>query len=183
MYLGSSVPLKVISSPKQTVSFDAVIFTSGNVLTYEWTFEDETPPGPGSSTDTDPCYNWNEHVGIYEICLIATDALGCKDTVCQDIENVFQTKLVPYNVFTPDGKGLNETFVIEGESLQEYHIKIYNRWGELVFETEDVKNSWNGKVKNSGNDCPEGTYFYVIKYMFEFDDKSETIEGTVDIIR
>jgi len=158
---------------------------SGNVLTYEWTFEDETPPGPGSSTDTDPCYNWNEHVGIYEVCLIATDVLGCKDTVCQDIENVFQTKLVPYNVFTPnsDAQGLNEEFVIEGESLQEYQIKIFNRWGELVFESTDVKYSWNGKVKNSGNDCPEGTYFYVIKYMFEFDDKSETIEGTVDIIR
>ena len=77
----------------------------------------------------------------------------------------------------------NNEFRAIAHNIKDFKMYIFNRWGELVFESTDVKYSWNGKVKNSGNDCPEGTYFYVIKYMFEFDDKSETIEGTVDIIR
>ena len=100
--------------------------------------------------------------------------------------NTFIRKLIPYNVFTPGDDISNNTFVIDGESIKEYSIKIFNRWGERVFESEDITVSWNGKVNNTGIECPSGTYFYIINYTFEFGVENEgkgPIEGTVDLIR
>jgi gliding motility-associated-like protein len=90
-------------------------------------------------------------------------------------------------VFTPNSEDdKNTEFVIEGESLDEYGIKIFNRWGESVFESTDINYSWNGRVNNTGDECPEGTYFYIINYTFKFGEKNEgkgPIEGSVDLIR
>ena len=89
---------------------------------------------------------------------------------------------------TPNGDGFNESFDIQGIDLCGFvaEIKIFNRWGERVFESEDITVSWNGKVNNTGIECPSGTYFYIINYTFEFGVENEgkgPIEGTVDLIR
>jgi gliding motility-associated-like protein len=161
---------------------------STGAASYEWIFEDD--PADGTSTETDPCYNWNDRLGTWEVCLIATSAEGCKDTFCDEVRNVFFRRIIPYNVFTPgsdnDGDGLNDVFKITGEGLTEYNIKIFNRWGERVFESESIDVSWNGQINNSGALVPEGTYFYIINYTFLFGEKNEgldPIEGTVDVIR
>jgi len=161
---------------------------STGAASYEWIFEDD--PADGTSTETDPCYNWNDRRGTWEVCLIATSAEGCKDTFCDEVRNVFFRRIIPYNVFTPgsdnDGDGLNDVFKITGEGLTEYNIKIFNRWGERVFESESIDVSWNGQINNSGALVPEGTYFYIINYTFLFGEKNEgldPIEGTVDVIR
>ena len=151
---------------------------------YEWSFEDD--PLPGSSNEVNPCYNWDNRTGTYEVCLIAQSSIGCMDTVCQLVNNSYVRRLVVYNVFTPEGDIRNNEFVIDGEGLEEYNIKIYNRWGEKVFESDDINTSWNGKVDNTKSDCPEGTYFYIINYKFEFGEENEgqgPIEGQVELIR
>ena len=105
----------------------------------------------GASEETDPCYNWDERKGTYKVCLTAVSSEGCEDDTCQIVSNTFLRRLVPYNVFTPNGSDdFNNEFVIEGESLDEYEIKIFNRWGESVFESSDINKSWNGKVNNTG---------------------------------
>ncbi len=161
--------------------------TSTGAITYEWTFQDDPD---GSSTETDPCYNWGDRRGTYEVCLIATSPEGCKDTFCDDVRNSYIRRIVPFNIFTPgvdgNGDGFNDEYVIDGEGLVDYNIKIFNRWGEKVFESESIDISWNGKVNNSGSECPEGTYFYVIKYKFLYGEENDglgPIEGTVDLIR
>jgi len=76
--------------------------------------------------------------------------------------------------------------VVKGESIETFEMKIYNRWGERVFETTDINVSWNGKVNNTGATCPEGTYFYIANYKFLFGEENEglgPVEGSVDIIR
>lgn len=151
---------------------------------YQWTFEDN--PSDGSSIEVDPCYDWDIRKGTYEVCLIAQNAIGCLDTFCLDVNNSLVRILVPYNVFTPNNDGQNDLFVIDGESLEEYNIKIFNRWGEKVFETNDINVSWNGKVDNTKADCPESTYFYIINYKFlrgEENDGDGPIEGQVELIR
>jgi large repetitive protein len=87
--------------------------------------------------------------------------------------------------FTPDGDGINDTFVIEGALLfPESEITIFNRWGNVVFETKGYKNDWNGTSNSSlnvdGGDLPTGTYYYI----FDTKDPSrEVVKGYIYIQR
>ena len=93
-------------------------------------------------------------------------------------------------MFTPEPKdGLNDVFRVRAQGLVKFDIVIYNRWGEVVFESKDDKFQWNGKVKNTGAECPEGTYFYLINYQIQ-DEKlndgkngGKPVSGTVTLIR
>lgn len=84
--------------------------------------------------------------------------------------NVFCIDNCPYyilpNTFTPNGDGANETFhpFHPYRFVPKIEMKIFNRWGELVFETEDPEINWNGKVNNSGKDCNDGVYLYAGYY-------------------
>ncbi|MBO6517223.1 MAG: PKD domain-containing protein [Bacteroidia bacterium] len=166
--------------------------TSQGGKTYEWFIETETRDTAleyTSSLDESVCYNWGETVGTFTICIVATNDIGCTDTFCDQIENDFFIKFVPYNVFTPNSDGadgLNDKFVIDIEGWEEFDINIYNRWGELVFKTNDPAQSWDGTIMNKGTLCPGGTYFYVINYKLknrEMNDGLEPVSGTVTLIR
>ncbi len=71
-----------------------------------------------------------------------------------------------YNGFTPDGDGLNDTWIIENiENFSSNTVTIFNRWGNKIWDTKDYNNStnvWNGKTQ-SGASITSGTYFYVIE--------------------
>ena len=65
------------------------------------------------------------------------------------------------NVFTPNQDGANDFYEVNGKGITEYNIVIVNRWGNVVFESDDITNSWDGTSK--GTPCVEGVYFYYIK--------------------
>ena len=67
------------------------------------------------------------------------------------------------NVFTPNGDGKNDEFRVAYRSLREYHIWVYNRWGKLVYESEDPAKGWDGTI--NGRAAAAGAYFYVIRAM------------------
>lgn len=64
------------------------------------------------------------------------------------------------NAFTPNGDGLNETFGLIGEEIMEYNMQIFNRWGNLIFESNDVKMQWDGTYHNEK--APVDVYVYKI---------------------
>jgi len=64
--------------------------------------------------------------------------------------------------FSPNSDGINDFFIIKKPVSLRASLEIYNRWGGLVYKTEDYKNDWNGGVIAETN-VPAGTYFYVIK--------------------
>jgi gliding motility-associated-like protein len=121
----------------------------------------------------------------------ATNVCGSSSTTFVIAANVCNLKIP--NVFTPNGKfdgkddeGLvgNEVFNILIEGEDKYDLVIYDRWGVKVFESSDKTNDWNGKVKNTGAECPDGTYYYILKYRYKGIDKDEPIlNGIVKIIR
>jgi len=102
--------------------------------------------------------------GTYTITLIASspnarcynppDTMNIQITV--DTCNLY----VP-NTFSPNGDGKNEFFHLAAEGYGGYHLIIFNRWGQKVFESNDTQNLWNGKIDNTGGDCPDGTYYYI----------------------
>ena len=64
------------------------------------------------------------------------------------------------NAFSPNGDGINETFKIEDNHILSINIEIYNRWGNLVFTSEERDFEWDGTNQSSGQDCPQGNYIY-----------------------
>ena len=88
-------------------------------------------------------------------------------------------------MFTPDGDGLNECFHFGGflNECSKFKLIIYDRWGLKMFETTDYNDCWNGRVKNTGRKCPEGTYFYICEYKGESLFIKSRFSGTVTLIR
>ena len=66
------------------------------------------------------------------------------------------------NAFTPNGDGLNDTFHPVGNEVPDYSMNIFNRWGELVFETTTMEPGWDGTFK--GKQCEPDTYGYIVIY-------------------
>lgn len=148
------------------------------------------------ANDPKPCRDYRDSVGEYWVCLEAINDIGCRDTTCRKLVNRFEASIRPPNVFTPnkdsdgfagkDKEGLegNNVFNIEIKGEDKYELVIYDRWGVKVFESKDKNIDWNGKINNTGAECPDGTYYYILNYRYKGKDKDEPkLNGTVQIIR
>jgi len=112
----------------------------------------------------------------------ASSQQGCvvEDTI-RIIESC-EPLLFPPTAFTPNGDGRNDQFEILGQNISRFEITIFNRWGEVVFASDDLGRSWDGKHR--GKDSPTGLYPFVITYESTFTPGREyTRRGTVTIIR
>jgi gliding motility-associated-like protein len=119
--------------------------------------------------------------GLYDIWLIATDLNGCIDSTKRGIYIKEETYLYVPNAFTPDGDRYNNVFKAEAIGTIAFNVKIYNRWGELVFESDDPKFEWDGTIKQSTK-VPDGVYTYVIVYSTPYEINVRAI-GHVNVLR
>lgn len=140
-------------------------------------------------SNNDPFFNLGEYdfgndTGTFRVCIWAITAgmEYCIDSACQEISNSFQIDFDIPNVFTPNGDGANDVFNVKIKGEEMYELKIWNRWGGLVFETTDAKVQWNGRTMNTGEENPEGTYFYVLKYRLR-GQTDKTANGSITLIR
>ena len=85
-----------------------------------------------------------------------------------NVRDGFTTFYAP-NAFTPDGNGLNDNFIPICSGIENYNLKVFNRWGELIFETDDISIGWDGRYK--GNLIEDGTYLWIISYRSICPDK------------
>lgn len=84
------------------------------------------------------------------------------------------------NVFTPNGDGLNDEYIFNELNSNE-SATVINRWGQKVFETENNKHNWNGNFMNSDQSCPEGAYYFIIKYSDK--GNSANKRGIIQLLR
>lgn len=85
------------------------------------------------------------------------------------------------NVFTPNDDGVNDTYQpVIAEGVNQYHLIILNRWGEIMFETSDFSQGWDGQFK--GQDCSGGTYFWKVQYA-DFNDSAISNSGFFTLAR
>lgn len=92
----------------------------------------------------------------------------------------FSPEIYVPNAFTPNGNNLNDGFGVKGIAINEYSMKIYNRWGEKLFETTDLYEKWVPIYKDA--EVQMGTYIYVITYT-DFENKIYTKTGTINLLR
>jgi len=109
---------------------------------------------------------------------------GCADTLTQLIDVVPLSSVFMPNAFSPNGDGINDTFKPKGDffGVEDYSLTIFNRWGQLVFETEEPSEGWNGKLLNTGNDSATGVYVYKLNYIGPR-NKIVSEEGFATIVR
>ena len=84
------------------------------------------------------------------------------------------------NSFTPNGDGINDTFHPKGTQVENFSMKIFNRWGEIIFQTSSIENGWDGMI--NGELCGEGAYVFIITYKGE-DGKTVQQKGTIILQR
>jgi len=87
--------------------------------------------------------------------------------------------LIP-DAFTPNGDNVNERFEIKGLFINSFKISVFNRWGQVVFQSDDILQSWDGTI--NGANAPAGYYTYKTE-ISDIEDKSFVKEGTVLLIR
>lgn len=128
----------------------------------------------------DTIYNGEK---VYTVCLVATNKNGCKDTTCKDITVFAQPEFVPFNVFTPDGDGLNDVFAFnkDAKGVDLFQCVIVDRWGNTVTELNHIDDGWNGNRK-SGSPSAAGVYFYT--YYIKYTNGTEQSgQGNVTLLR
>ncbi len=118
-----------------------------------------------NSFEQNPLYTFPD-TGLQEITLIVTHESGCQDTLTKYIDVVPKVAYFLPNAFSPNYDSVNDEFFGKGffVGLQNFNMTIWNRWGELVFETDDPYEGWNGKKLNTGKESPIGVYVVVVKY-------------------
>lgn len=118
---------------------------------------------------------------VYTVEII--DARGCTENVTVDLTYRELSEVIsPYNAFTPNGDGINDTWQIPGiQSFQSSEVNVYNKWGQQVHLNSPYSNDagWDGT--QNGSDLPSGTYFYVIVVFNNCEE--ESLAGVVNIIR
>ncbi|MDC1282482.1 gliding motility-associated C-terminal domain-containing protein [bacterium] len=157
------------ASPQPTnISNSTVNFSdlSSNFATqWYWNFGINLPGYPTNSLLQNPSIKYPDlNSGVYPVTLIVGSANGCFDTTSQTIIIDGLYTLYLANSFTPNGNGLNDEFGPSGEKIDpvNYKFMIFNRWGEMVYSTTNIKDKWNGRLNNSGDLLPEGNYIWRI---------------------
>lgn len=154
---------------------------------YLWSFGQPSSGIFNTSTDENPSHNYNSISDTFKVCLIAIHPAGCTDTICKEIVPASMLIKVP-NVFTPNNDGVNDAFDIDIQGYKKYSLQVFNRWGNLVFETDkDGKGNdginWNGKINNNASECSNGVYYYIFNYKLASELNEKSLHGTITLIR
>lgn len=147
---------------------------SQNANYYLWNFGDYAS-SDNISTDTNTTHFYM-YEGEYMVNLLASNIYGCKDTASAIITIRPQFAVYIPNAFTPDGNGLNDIFTPVGIGIMEdeYQMLIYDRWGNLVFSSNNLNVGWDGSIK--GEPQPkDGVYTYKITLVDVFGNKHEYV--------
>ena len=158
--------------------------SSQDVVLFDWTFYDSTNTMIGNDYVQNPTYNFSGLIEQqYYIELYVENQNGCSDTVygTQIVEGEYAFFLP--NSFTPNGDGVNDEFYPVGDkvSLDNYSFKVFNRWGEMVFSTNEFGTGWDGKYQN--NQVSTDAYVWKIDLVDASTGEEKSFNGYVLLTR
>jgi gliding motility-associated-like protein len=149
------------------------------IKTWFWQFGN---PQDSTSDTQSPQFTYPD-TGIYCPKLTVTNKHGCTDEVehCIYISPYF-TIYIP-NAFSPNGDGLNDVFTAKGTYVCNFQMYIFDRWGMLLYYTEDMDKGWDGRVNGGTNIAQEDTYVYLITASDCIDRSKHRFVGRVTIVK
>jgi gliding motility-associated-like protein len=144
---------------------------------WKWNFGDQSTanifsPLPHTYNDT----------GSYTITLITSTQYGCIDTTYKTV--IIEPDFAFYipNAFSPNDDGINDTFNGKGIFIKDYEMMIYDRWGNLIFYTNDINKPWDGKANQGADMAQRDVYIYVVN-LTDILRKKHSYKGTVTLVR
>lgn len=173
------------ANPQVGTQFNSQITFINNTQgadSYIWDFGDDK----GSSTASNPVYTYSETPDSYIVTLIAVSEAGCVDTASLIV--VIREELIFYvpNTFTPDQDEFNQVFkpvFTSGYDPYDYSLQVFNRWGELIFESHNPEIGWTGTYGVNGVNCQGGTYTWKIEVKTVMSDERKMFVGHINLIR
>ncbi|WP_242696442.1 PKD domain-containing protein [Longitalea luteola] len=155
------------------------IFTnlSGPAVEYQWHFGDGEQV---TKRTADTVMHQFNATGTFDVCLVAVSENYCTDTICKPVQALINPLLDVPNAFTPGRFGRNGIVMVTGFGIAKMNWRIYNRWGKLVFETQDRRIGWDGTHK--GQLQPMDVYAYTLDVEF-FDGQKLRKTGDITLIR
>lgn len=163
-----------------TESVDDVRFTNtsqgDDINQWEWHFVNNKGY---QSKEEHPTYIF-EDAGTYPVAMVASNKWGCMDTVIKTVVVDADFKLYVPNAFTPDGDGLNDIFQPKGRGIAKYHLTIYDRWGRIVYQSEDFTKGWDGGEKEK--QLTDEIFTWRI-YATDVNGKIKELTGYVTLVR
>ena len=188
----NSVTMQIIAYPKPIADFtyspehplenmeEVSFLNTGkdqNIKTFNWLFMfDKTEY---SSNQINPSFLF-ENAGTYSVALIVTNDYQCKDTLIKTITVASDFAVYVPNTFSPNQDNKNEIFNAVTRGVNKYSIQIFNRWGQKVFESNDLNNGWDGTFK--GQVCKSGVYGWKISAS-SYDGMLKELTGQVMVYR
>jgi len=173
--LGLNVVANYIPAGGSYNTNQGITFTnqSTGANSYDWSF------GNGDTTSvTNPYYTYTQP-GTYTVILIASNSLGCTDTI-QYLFDINTNGVTVPTGFTPDGDGLNDFFYVMGGPFSSYELRVFNEWGNQIFLSNAQADKWDGTI--GGVKQPAGTYIYIFKGV-TVDGESIKLQKEINIIR
>jgi len=153
---------------------------SAQATAFAWDFA-----GLGSSTEPNPSFTFPaETGGIYPVCLTATNANGCTDSTCQALVVLEELMVHVPNAFTPNDDGMNDSFapvLNNPEFAVDYELVIFNRWGELLFESRNVGEAWDGR--RGGEQVKADVYVWKLRVRDLLTRRRQELSGHVTVVR
>lgn len=133
---------------------------SSGAAEWVWDFGDESP----LSLLPDNQHTYPGIPADYCVKLVVKSEYGCVDSITKCLKVEEERSVYIPNAFTPNTDGLNEEFFVyaSGWELESYSLKVFTRWGNMIFESSDPNKGWNG-IGPGGQPCPMDIYVYVVR--------------------
>jgi len=147
---------------------------SDGSVAWNWTFDNHDSSTSNAPNTTFDLWGW------HEVRLVAINEIGCTDTLLKTIYIKPEFYFYAPNTFTPDANTFNSTYKVSVIGAKEFDFMIFNRWGDLIYQTSDIYFEWDGSYR--GNLSPDGSYVYRVKIT----DKEGYIHhhfGTINLLR
>ena len=166
--------------PQATIITDPVIsiidLTTGANF-WSWNFGDH---------DTTSAHNPSPHTyadtGTYVIRLVTSTLYGCWDTAYQNVTIEPDFMFYIPNSFSPNDDGVNDTFTGKGIFIKTFEMMIFDRWGNLIFYTDDINKPWDGEANHGTEIAQQDVYIYKIK-ITDYNKKTHSYKGIVTLVR
>jgi gliding motility-associated-like protein len=173
------------STPNPVSVYDPVIHfydqSVYNIKTWRWNFGDGTILSPAVQHPTHTYLS--EVAKEYLVQLFITDVNGCVDSIAHPVEIIPAFSFYIPNAFTPDKKdGINDTFFGKGVGIDQYHIWIFDRWGNMVFDTSHINEGWDGRANNGSAIAQQDVFVWKVELKDIFGKRHNYI-GTVTLVK
>jgi gliding motility-associated-like protein len=177
-------PAFTVSPQPTTILSPTIQFTDAStdaygIASWFWNFSD--PTDPVNSAQQNPTHTYGD-TGIFCAMLTVTNIHGCKDSITECLVISPQYTLYIPDAFTPNGDGKDDIFIPSGSNFTNFQMYIFDRWGMLIYKTNDITKGWNGGVNNNSRICQEDTYVYLIQATDPFGQQHRYI-GKVTLLQ